>query len=120
MLECRWNEKLPLERIGMDTVVILWQCDGESHVVTVSPLGIAEASAATAYVTQHDHAWLCRVVLPDAWICDSPSLALRRIHGDMGSIDSWPTPGTPWEQVSDPVRLDLAPWDGQDAVAASP
>ena len=120
MLECRWNEKLPLERIGMDTVVILWQCDGESHVVTVSPLGIAEASAATAYVTQHDHAWLCRVVLPDAWICDSPSLALRRIHGDTGSIDAWPTPGTPWEQVSDPVRLDLAPWDGQDAVAASP
>ena len=120
MLECRWDGKLPLEQINMDTVVILWQCDGESHVVTVSPLGIAKESAAMAYVSQHDHAWLCRVVLPDAWICDSPLLALRRTHGDTGTIDTWPTPGTPWQRVSDPVRLDLAPWDDQDAFAASP
>jgi hypothetical protein len=120
MLECRWGGKLPREQVGMDTVDILWQCGGESHEVTVSPLGIASASPATAYISQHDHAWLCRVVLPNAWICDSPSLALRRTHGDTGSMDTWPTPGTPWKCVPDPVMLDLAQWDGQEGVAASP
>ena len=109
MLECRWpNQPKSLEG---ESVTVSWACGSDHHTLAVTPDGIEGASAATAHISLHDHAWLCRLVLPDAWICTSPMLSLTRTHGGRGGAETWPTPATPWHEQADPAMLDLSSWD---------
>jgi hypothetical protein len=117
MLECRWDGIPEAEHIEQDQVSIAWECDGQRHLVTVSPSGVMGSGPVRAHVSQHAHAWLCRVVLPDDWCCNSPSLSLTREQVGTTRVETWPTPSTPWHRSTDAIMLDLSHWNGG---AASP
>ncbi|MDP7029548.1 MAG: hypothetical protein QF733_04925 [Phycisphaerales bacterium] len=109
MLECRWPAR-PASTQG-EAVTITWTCGEHRHALVATPDGLAEASAATAHTSVHEHAWLCRIVLPDAWICGTPTLSLARTHAGHEGVETWPTPATPWSSQPDPAMLDLSRWD---------
>lgn len=98
---------------GHECVLVVLECqDGSRHEVLVTPDGVVGANGPSAHVRVFDHAWLCRLVLPSSWIdSDVVSLALARGHGDAQSVETWPSPGTPWKVMIDPIPIDLSDWD---------
>lgn len=121
MLECRWNG-LQTDPCDGESVTIDLRVGDRRHVIEVTPDGLRsshQADAPTAHASKLDHAWLCRVVLPDAWIADQMSIALLRTHADSPAFETWPTPCVPWRIEFDPTPMNLSAWD-QDAVEATP
>ncbi len=113
MLECRWPQPPPPGTIDWVDITIVNQ--GVRHVARVAPEGLRSfdsptTETPTAHNSRQDHAWLCRVVLPESWVSgDTFKLALRRKNGVEET--SWPTPDLPWKQVTDPATLDMRHWD---------
>ncbi len=109
MLECRWPDRAAA--LEGESVTVSWGCPDASYTLRVTPAGFDTQSPARAHISIHDHAWLCRIVLPDAWVCGVPTLSLVRAHAGHDGVETWPTPGTPWQLASDPAMLDLSQWD---------
>ncbi|MDP6478937.1 MAG: hypothetical protein QGI75_02730 [Phycisphaerales bacterium] len=121
MLECRWNGPQTDPHDG-ESVTIDLRVGDRRHVIEVAPDGLRsshQADTPTVHVSRLDHAWLCRVVLPDAWIADQMSIALLRTHADSPAFETWPTPCVPWRIAFDPTPMNLSAWD-QDAAAEMP
>jgi hypothetical protein len=120
MLECRWPTRPSGPSDGESVTVEL---RGErTHIIEVTPNGLRsthQPSGPRVHVNALDHAWLCRVVLPDAWVVDHMSIALLRTHGDSQAFETWPTPCVPWRIEFDPTPLNLSAWD-QDVPTAAP
>jgi len=123
MLECRWPE--PLEDADeplRESVTIELRVRNNLHVIKITPRGLSsthQAGSPTVHVSRLDHAWLCRVVLPEEWIADRMSVALLRTHADSPAVETWPTPSVPWHIELDPTPLDLTRWD-QDGTPLMP
>jgi hypothetical protein len=59
--------------------------------------------------------WLCRVVLPDAWLnpaLEGPYLRLGMIrsHGDGAAVETAPNACAPWRLEPGRVEIDLSGW----------
>jgi hypothetical protein len=61
-----------------------------------------------------DDRWLCRIVLPHAWLPDSGPLliGMRRSHGDGGAVETGPYQSLPWRPEPGRAAIDLGRWDG--------
>jgi hypothetical protein len=65
----------------------------------------------------YDDRWLCRVVLPDAWLESQAGkltlrLGVQRSHADGSAVETGPATGPPWAQAPGRVTLDLGAWEG--------
>ncbi len=63
----------------------------------------------------HDDRWLCRVVLPDAWLPAARGepllLGLARTHASDDGVETGPHHSLPWRAAPGRVAIDLAAWD---------
>ncbi|UCD73835.1 MAG: hypothetical protein JSV91_08545 [Phycisphaerales bacterium] len=61
--------------------------------------------------------WLCRIVLPDAWLFDPADpeapllLGAMRTHGDCDLIQTAPNPAVPWRARPTREAINLTQWD---------
>ncbi|MCP4759343.1 MAG: hypothetical protein GY876_07790 [Planctomycetes bacterium] len=123
MFECRRPTETD-QREG-DSVTVFLACEHKEVTIVATPDGTASLSdltfgTTTAHTATQPHAWLCRIVLPGDWaMCENPSIALMRSHADSDSVETWPTPCTPWSIHMDPTHVDLGGWD-QDAEVVTP
>jgi hypothetical protein len=123
MLECRWPA--PMDEAGAhhrESVIIDLRVGDRVHVIEVTPLGLIsshQSETPAVHVSRLDHAWLCRVVLPDAWIAERMSMALMRTHAHSPAFETWPTPCVPWRVAFDPTPMEITAWD-QDGTPMAP
>jgi hypothetical protein len=122
MLECRWPHP-PTNTASRyrESVTIRLVYDNTQRDIVVSPTGLQSAHANApqprVHVNALEHAWLCRVVIPQEWISPVISIALLRTHADSPAFETWPTPCAPWRMEFDPTPFNLNAWD-QNVVPA--